>query len=173
MKKLIRFSAFLIVCILVVTLVEANYKMLLDIAPNPAPWLSMVKSVGFALAAITVIISHPRQWVKMLFVSVDMGIMFLFQYYTPDTWKHSAALIYALYTGLILAFIGNMVSDMLKADQQQKSTDTSEKRKLRAFEIKEQIKQLQRTGRGPRWDKIPERVESVKKLNNELELIND
>ena len=171
MKKLIRFSAFLIVCILVVTLVEANYKMLLAIAPNPVPWLSMIKSVGFALAAITVIISHPRQWVKLTFVAVDMAIMYLFQYYAPETWKHSAALIYAVYTGLILAFIGNMVSDMLKADQQQKNTDTSDKRKLRAFEIKKEIQQLQRTGRGPRWDKISDRVEAVKKLNDELELI--
>lgn len=115
-KSILQFTVWLIVCILIIALIEANYKMLLAISPNPSKLLTTIKAMGFGLAAIVVIIYHKKLGVKLLFVAVDIGVMLLFQYFDTSTWKHSGAIIYALYTGLILGFIGTMASTMYHAN---------------------------------------------------------
>lgn len=168
MKQLLEILIWTVVLCLVAALIEANYQMLTIIAPHPVLWLTAVKSFGFGIATILVIIFHQKQVVKLLFVLIDALIIFSFQYFPVEAWKEIASYIYATYTGLILGFVGFAASDIYNR-LLTTGTIARQLKKLEYYELTEEKNKLTNTGRGEKWENIPERAKRVKHINWKLE----
>ena len=122
-KQGLQIAASFVVMGMLFALAESNYQMMQKIVPGTTEFASMVKGIAFAIAGIIIIIYFKQMWVKVFFVLLDVGIIFSFQYFQDSMWKEIGAFIYAPYTGLILFFMGKMLTDYYNEVQKREETD--------------------------------------------------
>lgn len=128
--SLIVSAAALVVLSMLVTLTEGNFLMLSKITKESLAGVTMIKSVGFSIAAMVIIVYDKRVWVKILFVILDSAMVFCLQFFEASMWVELGAFIYGPYTGLNLYFIGMIISEELRKVLLVNSLETSGKEVL-------------------------------------------
>lgn len=114
MKKLVKISVYFILAMIVLTLTEANSKMLYDTSifflkdKTLETWIALLKAIGFSLATIVIVIENKNLVIKLFFIVMDGFIVFVAYYIEPQNWIHYSGIIYGLYTSLIFYFIGSL-----------------------------------------------------------------
>ena len=79
--RLIIALAAIVVISMLVLLVEGNYFMLGRITTESLKSVTFIKSIGFSIAAMIIIVYDKRIWVKLLFVLLDTALVFCLQYF--------------------------------------------------------------------------------------------
>jgi len=144
MEKKILVISWVVIILLIYTIAQANYEIMLRADPikfigEPDPiqmkdspthysevkrlytdysfsemLKAILKSLGYSLATILIILYHQKIWVKLLFVVLDSVIIFIYLHSGFWAWYHYGSYIYAIYTGIIMFFVGIMATEFLK-----------------------------------------------------------
>lgn len=183
LKKILQSLAAFVAVGIMYALAEGNYRMMSLITSESSVFALLLKSISFGVAGIVIIIYYHSLLVKVGFVLLDMAIIFSFQYFPSDQWHNVGAFIYAPYTGLILFFMGKIITDYyttsLKEDDEkellavtqkklQETTDILEvcQKKLKVIDLKRQVTNIKRGG----GVNVEERVTDINHKISELEV---
>jgi len=150
-QKIIYYFAAIVVLFMVYTVAQANYEIILRADPikfigekypsnteyselkrlykEYTPWentKAIIKALGYSLATILIIIFYRSIYIKILFVLLDSAIIFIYLRENYEIWFKYGSYIYAIYTGLIILFVGLIATKLLKDEKQ----DDLERNKL-------------------------------------------
>jgi hypothetical protein len=180
MRVLLKSLVFFIVIFLIFWLTEASSKIFIVINNKNGNqdsmfWLAfnIAKGFVFGAATITIIIKSSRNWIKGLFLALDLSVLFMYLFFTPSDWVKVSPFIYPFFAVLILGFIGPIAKQYID-EELQKNSERSEIEKLRTendiYKYTDEINRIKRKGKGVnRWDKNPEDRERVRQLEHRID----
>lgn len=189
LEVLILIGSLIVLGIIIIGLTEANAKMfnhIGDMGYFPYyinKWIPLIKSVGFSLGTIVVVVYYRKPYIKLFFIALDIFIIWTFYYLKYDSWKDYIGFAYAIYTGLVFAYIGNIVHLYFREKVNNKKEDSENikslssenkvlKDQLMIIRLKKKITNLKRTGKnGADWQTLPDKVAEIEKLEDELKKI--
>ena len=114
MKNFILIGSAVVLAAIIWMLTEANTQILSFIVPridnySYDKFAPAGKAFAYALATVLCVLYYRQLWIKSLFILIDGALIFLYIYFPPESWSDKYSFVYAIFTMLIFAFIGNIL----------------------------------------------------------------
>ena len=132
--------------------------------------ISKVTGVTFAFASIWFVVKVRQRWLKLLVICLD--VCTILYYYLHELWQipvEYAAIIVAAYTGLIVFYLGQIVSEQNNHDTETKRLQSELNRLRIATELDKLEKEIAKTRRRISDSRQEETKQRHEKLLREME----
>ena len=170
MNKLINIVGVVVLCGILLKLSYVFVFLFSDLDENSL--ISKITGITFAFASIYFVVNVSHRWLKVTMVMLDMcTILYFYLHEKMDIPINYASIIIAIYSGLIIYYLGRIVSEKLESGNESETDRLrNEVNRYRTEnELKEIEKEIIRTRRRIADSRKNETAERHRKQLEELE----